>query len=69
MATRANSANAPLGFGNSDSDIPQIQKQIHFFLRAFLADSTARLVCFRLARSAIGLGEATPDKSPSQQIR
>lgn len=29
-------------------DVLQTQKQIHFFLRAFLADSTARLVWLRL---------------------
>ena len=34
-------------------DAPTIQKQIHFFLLAFRADSTARLVCFSLANSQL----------------
>ena len=32
----------------NDIDILQTQKQIHFFLLAFLADSTARFVWFNL---------------------
>ena len=36
-------------------NLRQIQKQIHFFLLAFLADSTAKLVCFNLHSSVLSL--------------